>query len=293
MKRISLFTLCLTLLGAGIAFAFTALAPQIISSFAPESSAETFQKFTAAYVGDWKAYGQPFTNVQVDLFHNIYALIVIFVPIAFLLHYLIIGAKHFSHDGPQVYFFGLFCRFIHWVAAISFTLLVITGLMIIFGKFFGGGQIIRTMRSVHIISAIVSAIAAIPMFLIWVKDMFPAAHDVAWVFIMGGYLSKEKKPVPAGKFNAGQKMWFWLATLGTLLMAYSGYILFAFQGATDQFILMAIIHNVLGALLVAFLIVHFYMSVFAIKGSLASMTSGYKPKEELDILHSRYKIPNN
>jgi formate dehydrogenase subunit gamma len=53
---------------------------------------------------------------------------------------------------------------------------------------------------------------------------------------------------------------------------------------------MAIIHNLLGALLVAFFIVHLYMAVFAIKGSLASMISGYKPKEELEILHSRYKI---
>ena len=180
MKRITLFTLCWTLLAAGLAFAVTVMAPQVISSFAPESSSEAFKQFTAAYVGDWKEYGQPFTNGQVDLFHNIYLLIVILVPIAFLLHYLVIGAKEFSHDGPQVFFFGQFCRFIHWVAAVSFTLLVITGLLIIFSKLFGGGQFIRTMRSVHIISAIVSAIVAIPMFLIWVKDMFPAAHDVAW-----------------------------------------------------------------------------------------------------------------
>lgn len=293
MKRITLFTLCFTLICGGIAFAFTALAPQIIHSFAPESSSEAFRKITAAYVGDWKEYGQPFTNWQLAVFHDIYLWVIVLVPVAFLIHYLVIGAKQFSHDGPQVQFFGAFCRFIHWVAAIAFTLLVITGLMIVFSKVFGGGQFIRTMRSVHIISAIVSAVAAIPMFLIWIKDMFPAAHDVAWFFIMGGYLSKEKKPVPAGKFNGGQKSWFWLATVGTLLMAYTGYILFAFQGVTDQIILMAIIHNVLGALLVAFFIVHLYMAVFAIKGSLASMISGYKPKEELEILHSRYKIPDN
>jgi len=293
MKRITLFTLSWVLFASGIAFALTTIAPQVITSFAPESSSEAFRKITAAYVGDWKAYGQPFTNGQVDLFYNIFILVVILVPVAFLLHYLVIGAKQFSHDGPQIYFFGAFCRLIHWIAAVAFTLLVITGLLIVFSKIFGGGQFIRTMRSVHIISAIVSAIAAIPMFLIWFKDMFPAAHDVAWFFIMGGYLSKEKKPVPAGKFNAGQKSWFWLATIGTLLMAYTGYVLFAFQGATDQITLMAIIHNVLGALLVAFFIVHLYMAVFAIKGSLASMISGYKPKEELEILHSRYKIPEN
>lgn len=132
MKRITIFTLCWTLLGAGIAFALTVAAPQIISSFAPDSSSEAFRQFTAAYVGNWKEYGQPFTNWQLSLFHDIYVMVVIFVPIAFLLHYLVIGAKQFSHEGPQVYFFGVFCRIVHWVAAIAFTLLVITGLLIVF-----------------------------------------------------------------------------------------------------------------------------------------------------------------
>lgn len=288
------FILCWCFLIGGIAFALTETGgPQIINSYAPESSTEAYKKITAALSGEWQEYGQPFTDWQYNFFHDAYVWIVILIPIVFLLHYLVIGAKQFSHDGPRVYIFNQFCRLIHWIAAVSFTLLVVTGLLIIFSKVFGGGQFIRAARSVHIISAIVSAIAAIPMFLIWVKDMFPASYDISWIFIMGGYLSKEKKPVPAGKFNPGQKTWFWLATVGTLVMAYTGYILYAFQGATDQIRLMAVIHNVLGALLVAFFLTHLYMAVFAIKGALASMIDGYKPKEELEILHSRYKIPDS
>ena len=102
----------------------------------------------------------------------------------------------------------------HWLAALAFSLLVITGLLVIFGKFVGGGALVLTGRSVHLVSAAVFAVTAVLMFLIWLKDMLPMPCDIAWLFILGGYLSKKKKPVPAGKFNAGQKMWFWLATVG-------------------------------------------------------------------------------
>ena|GEM_PF-7050420 len=59
--------------------------------------------------------------------------------------------------------------------------------------------------------------SVIPMFLLWVKEMLPRPYDIKWFFIMGGYLSKEKLPIPAGKFNGGQKMWFWLVTVKTIL----------------------------------------------------------------------------
>ena len=61
------------------------------------------------------------------------------------------------------------------------------------------------------------------------------------------------------------------------------------QGDLDTVRLYAIIHNVLGMVLLSLFLTHLYMSLFAIKGSLHSMISGYKPKEEVDILHSRYK----
>lgn len=293
MKHILTLFICTGLLAGGLVFAFSPPGDQFITSFGHEPSTVTFQKITEAYTGDWKQYGQVFTNWQVSLFSRVFLLVITLVPAVFLIHFLVIGAKHFDHDGPQVYYFGVFCRVVHWVAAISFTLLVITGLMIIFGKFLGGGALVRGGRTVHIISAIVMAVAAIPMFLIWVKDMFPALHDIKWMFIMGGYLSKQKKPVPAGKFNAGQKMWFWLATVGSGVLAYSGYLLYAFQVPTDQLRVWAMIHNLLGAVVVAFFITHMYMSIFAIKGAIGSMINGYKAREEVEILHSQYKIPEN
>lgn len=242
-----------------------------------------------AFTGDWQQYGQLFTSLQASLFDQLFLLILTIVPCIFLLHYMLIGPKRFDHTGPQIFFFNLLSRIVHWIAAVSFSLLLLTGLMVIFGKLLGGGALVRGGRSVHILSGIVFTVSAVPMFLIWFVDMLPRPFDIKWFFIMGGYLSKEKMPVPAAKFNGGQKMWFWLVTLGGFVMAYSGYLLWSFQGPTDTLRLMALIHNFLGAALSAMFLTHLYMSLFAIAGSLRSMISGYKPQEEVAILHSRYK----
>jgi formate dehydrogenase subunit gamma len=269
----------------GVVFAQEGLSAGVLAS----SSADYYQLLIDGITGNWQEYGKMFTMLQGQWFSKIFLIIITAIPAVFLLHYLIIGAKHFDHDGEQILFFGLFIRIVHFVAAISFSLLVITGLLVIFGSFFGGGSLIRLARDIHIVSALVFVVPGFLMFVTWFKDMLPQLHDIAWMFIMGGYLSKKKKPVPAGKFNAGQKMYFWFATVGGGVMAYTGYIIFGFGADLDTVRIYAMIHNVLGMGIVAFYLTHVYMSVFAIAGSLESMKTGYKPKDEVDILHSRYK----
>jgi len=264
-------------------------APTSMTGFTQYFSPQQYGELYGGITGDWQEFGQLFTQLQSDLFWKVFLGVITIIPAIFLLHFLIIGARSFSHDGQEILFFNIFSRFIHWIGAISFSLLVITGLLFIFGAYLGGGAPIRMARYIHIVCAMVFAADAIFMFLIWVKDMLPALYDIKWMFIIGGYLSKEKKPVPAGKFNAGQKVWFWLATAGGGVMAFTGFYIWGMKGDLDTIRLYVIIHNVLGMVLLSLFLTHLYMSLFAIKGSLNSMISGYKPKEEVDILHSRYK----
>ncbi len=267
-------------------------APNAFTGLAQYFSPQYYSELYGGITGNWQDLGQLFTQLQSTLFWKIFLGIIIIIPTIYLLHFMIVGAKKFSHDGPEILFFNKFTRIVHWIGAPFFILLVVTGLLIIFGAFFGGGAPIRLARDIHIISAMVFAVIAVLMFLIWIKDMFPAPYDILWIFILGGYLSKKKKPVPAGKFNAGQKAWFWLATVGGGVMAYTGYTIWGMGSAgadLDTVRLFTIIHNVLGMVLISLVLTHIYMSLFAIKGSLQSMITGYKSKEEVDILHSRYK----
>jgi formate dehydrogenase subunit gamma len=286
LKNVFLLTVFLV---AGFAAFVSAQEGQALAGLSAGSSADYFDTLIGSITGNWQNYGQLFTTLQGQWFGKIFLVIITAVPAVFLLHYLIVGAKHFDHGGEKVLFFPLFTRVVHFVAAVSFSLLVITGLMVIFGNYLGGGALIRMARYVHLVSAIVFVIPGIIMFFMWLKDMLPQVHDIAWIFILGGYLSKKKKPVPAGKFNAGQKMYFWFATFGGGVMAYTGYIIWGMGADIETVRLYAIIHNVLGMGILAFYLTHVYMSVFAIAGSLESMKTGYKPKEEVDILHSRYK----
>ena len=284
---ISLFLLTVFLV-AGFAAVVFAQEGQALEALSVGSSADYYHNLIGAITGDWQGYGQLFTTLQGQYFWKIFLAIIVAVPAVFLLHYLIVGPMHFDHDGEKILFFPLFARIVHLVAAAIFILLIITGLMIILGGYLGGGTLVRTARTVHLVSAMAIVLPGILMFIIWVKDMFPQFHDIAWILILGGYLSKKNKPVPAGKFNAGQKMYFWLVTVGGGVMAYTGYIIWGMGAALDTVRLYTIIHNVLGMAIVAFVITHIYMSVFAISGALDSMKTGYKSKEEVDILHSRY-----
>ena len=167
-----------------------------------------------------------------------------------------------------------------------------------FGSYFGGGVFVRVCKNLHGFATILFIISIIPMFLWWIKRMLPASYDIRWMMIVGGYLSKIKRPVPAGKFNFGQKSWYYIAVFGGALMIITGAFMYfldfnstAIQGLfnlsqIELLRISAIVHNFLGIICAVFFGVHIYMAVFAIKGSIHSMISGYKEEEEVYILHS-------
>lgn len=238
-----------------------------------------------------------FTLLQGKYFSMGFLLVAFGVPVVFLIHYLIIGPMIFSHDRKKIYIFTIFHRIIHWLAGISFLVLIPTGLIMVFGSFFGGGTFVKACKELHAVSTIVFSIAVVPMLIMWFKEMLPVAADIQWLKIMGGYLNKRKDPIPAGKFNAGQKMWFWTCTIGGIIMILTGAIMY-FQDfqidilkswglmQIDLLRISAIVHNILGMLMVALFFTHVYMSMFAIKGAIHSMISGFKEEEEVEILHS-------
>jgi len=245
----------------------------------------------------WHKYGELFLYLQTHWVKMLFLIILIAVPAVFLVHYLIIGPKVFSHEGRKFLIFPSWQRIIHWIAALGFIFLVPTGIMIIYAKFFGGGTPIRFARYLHDIGAVLFAVAVIPMFLMWLKEMLPRLWDIKWFMILGGYLSKEKKEIPASKFNAGQKMWYWFATLGGIIMIITGIMMY-FQDfdiallknlnlyQIDLLRIAVIIHLFLAMAIVALFFTHLYMSIFAIKGSLNSMIDGCKSEDELKHLHS-------
>lgn len=231
--------------------------------------------------------GELFTILQDGYFALIFLLIVIFVPMAFYGHYKIVGRRHYSHDSFLVVF-TKYNIIVHWCAAVPFVILCITGFMMVFGDKLGGGYLVRFVRDLHGFSTIFFAIFGTLMLLMWAKDCLFKFYDIKWMMILGGYLDPVNREVPAHKFNAGQKMWFWVATLGGAVMVFSGAVMFFQNTDINTLRLMAIVHNVVGFAVVALLITHIYMAVFAIEGAMESIINGKMGEEEVSMLHSLY-----
>lgn len=236
----------------------------------------------------WSGLGEGFTILQNRFFAPIFFAILILVPLAFYLHHLLIGSKQFDHHGRKIRVFSSYNIVVHWGAAIPFVIVCITGLMMMFGDKLGGGMPIRFAKNIHFFATWVFVFFGILMFLMWVRAATFKLYDLKWMMIMGGYLSKTKMQVPAGKFNAGQKMWFWLATIGGFIMACSGMIMHFFWTDINTLRLMAIVHNVLGFGVIGMLITHIYMAVFAIEGAIESILNGHMAEEELALMHGYY-----
>ena len=246
--------------------------------------------------------GHWFTVIQSTYVKPMLLFVLIVIPLAFIVHYTLVGPKRFSHKGKSIMMFPLFKRINHGVAAISFMIIVPTGIIMIFGSTFGGGTFVRLCKDAHAIAAPLFFLSVIPMLITWFSRMlFSPKDDIRWLKIVGGYLSKEKKPVPAGMFNMGQKIYFWIVTLGGLVMIATSVILYFVDfeviapileyysiSQIDMLRISALTHNIIGTVIVAMFMVHIYMSVFAIEGAYKSMIDGKMHEEEVKILHSSY-----
>ncbi len=208
--------------------------------------------------------------------------------LAFSIHYAIIGARHYKHGGTKVLAFPLYQRVIHAVAALSWVVLVPTGLIMMFGSTFGGGTFVRFCKNAHIIANFAFCVAVLPMFFMFVGRMLPSLLDIKWLMMGGGYLSKKNVVVPAGKFNAGQKQWFYVAIFGGLTMIVSGLSMFMLSPDVESLRVLAIVHNVGAVVCIAMFITHLYMTLFAIKGAAGSMIHGYMEEDEIYHLHNEW-----
>ena len=160
------------------------------------------------------------------------------ILIALLIFYLLRGKVRISHGpaGQTIERFKAIERFAHWVLAVSFILLAISGLNLLYGKDYLmpiiGKELFASVtmagKWVHNNLAWAFMGAIIMVFVMWVRHNLPSMLDVKW-FLQGGGLIGSKHP-PAKKFNAGQKLIFWSVIILGGSISLSGIsLLFPFE----------------------------------------------------------------
>ncbi len=127
-------------------------------------------------------------------------------------------------------------RFGHWCLAGSFIMLAITGLLLLFGRsvlipIFGheaNSSIATFSIWVHNNIAWVFMASLVLIFVMWVAHNIPNKLDLVWLAKGGGIIGNAHPS--ARKFNAGQKIIFWMTVLLGASVSMSGLsLLFPFE----------------------------------------------------------------
>ena len=109
--------------------------------------------------------------------------------------------------------------------------------------------------------------------MIWAEDGRFEEHDWKWASHLGGYLWK-RHDLPAGRFNAGQKAYFWFVGLCSILLVLSGVgRVCPVFGEAGQAVVFDI-HRYSALALVLAVIAHFYLGTLANPGTFWAMISG-------------------
>ena len=226
---------------------------------------------------------------QWDHFHEITlrwlgAIVILGMIAALGAAYLIMGRLRISRgrSGQKVRRFSSFERFAHWVTAVSFVVLALTGLNITFGKIvllpmIGPEAFSSLSQAAKYVHNFVSAAFVIGLGLIvvlWIKDNIPRKVDVDWVRQGGGFI--KSKHAPSGRFNAGEKLVFWFALGAGAGVIISGYLLMFPFYVTDiaGMQIAQIVHAVIAVLFVAVIIAHIYIGTLGMEGAFEAMATG-------------------
>ena len=190
--------------------------------------------------------------------------------------------KHHRHENPD-----LIVRYTpnertnHWITAITFVLLALSGLalfhpsMFWLSALFGGGQWTRIL---HPFIGLVMFVSFMILALRFWHHNYLDADDRQWLRQINDVLTNREDRLPeVGRYNTGQKLLFFVLVLCLLLLLLSGIVIwrayFAFYFPIEVVRVAAVIHAVTAFVLICSIIVHIYAAIW-VKGSIGAMVRG-------------------
>ena len=224
-----------------------------------------------------------------DYFHQVVlrwigAIAIIGTLAALAAAYFVLGRLRIAagRSGRKILRFTPFERTAHWLTAVSFVVLAITGLNITFGKalllpligpdaFSTFSQYAKYTHN-YVSFAFVIGLALIVA--IFIKDNIPDQIDIEWFKQGGGFI--KSKHAPARRFNAGEKLVFWGALGVGVLVAVSGYLLLFPFYVTDIFGMQIAqgVHAVIAILFIALILGHIYIGTLGMESAFEAMWTG-------------------
>lgn len=172
-------------------------------------------------------------------------------------------------------------RINHWIIAISFVLLALSGLalfhpsMFWLTNLFGGGPWTRILHPfIGVVLFVCFFLFAVRM----VRHNTFDRSDAAWLRHFDDVLNAHDERIPeVGRYNAGQKILFFALVLLVLGLLVTGVVMwreyFSFYFPIWAIRLASVLHAIFALLMICAIIVHIYAGIW-VKGSVKAMTRG-------------------
>jgi formate dehydrogenase subunit gamma len=224
-----------------------------------------------------------------DYFHEVVlhwggAIVILGTIVILGLAYMIVGRIRISagRSGQKILRFKAFERLSHWLTAVSFVALGLTGLNVTFGKIvllpligpYAFSSLSEAAKYVHNFTSFSFMAGLVLIAMIFFRDNLPERVDIDWLRQGGGFI--KGKHAPAGRFNLGEKLVFWLSLAAGVAVSLSGLLLlFPFYGTNiAEMQLAQVAHAVVAILFVALILAHIYIGTLGMEGAFEAMGTG-------------------
>ncbi len=195
--------------------------------------------------------------------------------------------------GDEIVRHKLSSRVIHWIVAVTFFVCLFTGMAIwtpVFGwmaSLFGG---LSVCRALHPWVGLVFFVAVLVEIIDWASDMkFEPQEKGWWGPKLIRYMRWEVENEDVGKYNGGQKFFFWTMGLGALGLLLSGLLLWFPRSFPHLLVEFAfLIHDVTFILFAVAIVFHVYLGTSAEPGTFRSMTRGTVTRKWARLHHPRW-----
>jgi formate dehydrogenase subunit gamma len=172
-------------------------------------------------------------------------------------------------------------RINHWITATCLVLLALSGLalftpwLFFLTALFGGGQ---TTRAIHPWIGVVLFFSFSGMFIRFWRANLWKAEDGTWLARLRDVITGHEERLPeVGKYNAGQKVVFWMMSILIIVLISSGLVMWDqyFYGYTniEQKRIAVLVHSMAAVIIICVWIVHVYAAIW-LRGTISAMTRG-------------------
>jgi formate dehydrogenase subunit gamma len=187
-----------------------------------------------------------------------------------------------GRSGQKIVRFKALERFAHWLTAVSFVILGLTGLNITFGKILllpivgpdMFSDISQAAKYVHNFTSFSFMAGLFLVIVIFFRDNLFERVDLDWIRQGGGFI--KDKHAPAGRFNPGEKLVYWLSLAAGVTVSVSGLLLLFpfFETNIADMQLTQVVHAVVAVLFIALILGHIYIGTLGIEGAFEAMGTG-------------------